>query len=119
MKADWHPALALVDLQTQVGDLIDFKFVQLYHILTGRSQKKTLTTVNKGSQRTIRNEYTIQVDWIGCPEEQTFYVTHLSGWDMILGEPALSVVKAQISASTEPITIQPLNMQQFPLTAWQ
>ena len=38
---------------------------------------------------------------------------------MILGEPALSTVNTQISASKEPVTIQPLNMQQFPLTLWQ
>ena len=38
---------------------------------------------------------------------------------MILAEPALSAVNAQISASKEPITIQPLNMQRLPLTMWQ
>ena len=38
---------------------------------------------------------------------------------MIFVEPALSAVNAQISASKEPDTIQPPNMQQFALTMWQ
>ena len=38
---------------------------------------------------------------------------------MILVEPALSAANAQISASKEPVTIQPPNMQWFPLTVWQ
>ena len=42
VKANRHPALALVDLQTQVGDLIDCKFVHLYCIPTRQSEKKTL-----------------------------------------------------------------------------
>ena len=38
---------------------------------------------------------------------------------MILGEPAFSAANAQISASKEPVTIQPPNIQRFPLTVWQ
>ena len=119
MKADRHLTLALVDLQTQVGDLIDSRFVHLYCVPTRPSEKKTLTTAIKGSQATIDKECTIQLDWIGYLEERTFYVTHLSEWDMILVGPALSAVKTQISPSKEPVTIQPLNMQRFPLTMWQ
>ena len=37
---------------------------------------------------------------------------------MILGEPALSIVNAQISASKEPVTMQPPNILRFPLTVW-
>ena len=119
VKADEHLPLALVDLQTQEGDLIDSKFVHLYRIPTRPRDKKTLTTTIKGSQETIDKEYTIQLDWIGYLEERTFYVAHLSGWDMIFGEPALSAINAQISTSKEPVTIQPSNIQRFPLTVWQ
>ena len=49
VKADGHPVLALVDLQTQEGDLIDFKFVHFYCMPTSWSEKKTLTTAIKGS----------------------------------------------------------------------
>ena len=38
---------------------------------------------------------------------------------MILRETALSAGKAQLSASKEPVSIQPPNMQLFPLTLWQ
>ena len=48
VKAYRHPALALVDLQAQEGDLINSKFVHLYCILTGPSEKKLLTIVIKG-----------------------------------------------------------------------
>ena len=44
LKGDRHPALALVDLQTYEGDLIDSKCVHLYRIPTRLSKKKTLTT---------------------------------------------------------------------------
>ena len=60
VKANRQPALALVDLQTKAGDLINSKFVHLYRILTRPSEKKTATTGIKGSQRTIDKECTIQ-----------------------------------------------------------
>ena len=106
-KADGHLALVLVDLQTQGGDLIDSKFVHLYRIPTRPSDKKTLTIAIKGSQGTIDKECAIQLDWIGYLEERTFNVAHLSGWDMILEEPAVSAMNTQISGSKEPVTIQP------------
>ena len=62
MKADEHPALALVDLQTQGGDLINSKFIDFNCIPTSPSEKKALTTVIKESQGTIDKEYTIQLD---------------------------------------------------------
>ena len=67
----------------------------------------------------IDKECTIQLDWIGYLEARTLCVAHLSGWDIILGEPAVSAAKAQISNSEEPITIQPSDIQQFPLIIWQ
>ena len=78
MKADWHTALALVDLQTQEGDLIDSKFVHFYLIPTRLSEKKTLTAAIKVLQRTIDNECTIQCDWIGYLEERTLYIVQVS-----------------------------------------
>ena len=48
-KADRHPTCALVDLQTQGGDLINSKFINLYCIPPRLSEKKTLTTAIKGS----------------------------------------------------------------------
>ena len=59
VKADAYRTLALVDLQTQEGDLIDFKFVHPYCIPTRPSSKKILTTTIKGLQRMIDKECTI------------------------------------------------------------
>lgn len=47
MKADGHPTLALVNLQTQGRDPIDSKCVHLYGMLTRLSERKTLTTAMK------------------------------------------------------------------------
>ena len=69
VKADGHSALALADLYTQRGDLIDSKFVHFYCILTGLSEKKTLTTATKGLQETIDKTCTIQLDLVGYLEE--------------------------------------------------
>ena len=77
VKGDGHTALTLVDLQTQRGDLIDSKFVDLYRIPTRPTEKKTLTTAFKVSEATIDKECTIQLDWIGYLEEVAFYVGHL------------------------------------------
>ena len=59
IKADGHPALAIVDFQTQGGDLIDSKCVHLYRMPTRPYEKKSLTTTIKGSQGTIDKECTI------------------------------------------------------------
>ena len=66
VKADEHLTLAQVDLETQKGDLIDSKFVDLYHMLTRPSEKKTLASAIKGSQGMIdkRMYYPIRLDWI-------------------------------------------------------
>ena len=84
MIVDGHSALVLVDLQTQVGDVIDSKFVHLYCILTRLSERKTLTIAIKGSQGRIDKECTIQFTWIGYLEDRTFYTVHFFGWDTIL-----------------------------------
>ena len=51
-----YPILALADLQTQGEDLINSKFVHLHWIPTRPSEKKTLSTIIKGSQETIDKE---------------------------------------------------------------
>ena len=47
-----------------------------------------------------------------------FYVAHISGWDMIVGIPALQDVRATSSAGTAPVTIQPTGMHMFSLRMW-
>ena len=115
-KGDRDPALVLGDLQTQEGDLIDSKFIYVNRIPTRLSEKKILTTTIKESQWTINKKCNFQLGWIGYLEECTFYVVQLTKWNIVLGALALSAANAQISASKQPVTIQPPNMEQFPLT---
>jgi len=50
VKVNGHPALALVDLQTTGGDLINAQFVHLYSLPTYGIDKKSLNTAIKGSK---------------------------------------------------------------------
>ena len=97
---------------------MESKFVQLYHVLTRLSEKNILTTRITKSQETIDKECTIHLDWIGYLQECTSYLAHLSQWDIILGEPDPSTINTQISAFKKPVSIQPSNMQGWPLTVW-
>ena len=62
VRADRYPVLAPVDVQTQVEDLIDSKFVHLYCIPTRPSEKRTLTIMIKGLEGRISKECTIQLE---------------------------------------------------------
>jgi len=53
VKVNGHPALALVDLQTTGGDLINARFVHLYGLPTYAIDKKSLNTAIKGSKGVI------------------------------------------------------------------
>ena len=48
-----------------------------------------------------------------------FNVAYLSGWDMILEQPALQDVRATITAGTAPVTVPPPSMDGFSLRMWQ
>jgi len=48
VKVNGHPTLALVDLQTTGGDLINAQFVHLYGLPTYGIDKKSLNTAIKG-----------------------------------------------------------------------
>ena len=119
VKADGHRTRVLVDLQTQGGDLIVYKFVHLYRIATRLSDKKILSTGIKGSQARIDTECAILLDRIEYLEECTLCIAQLSEWDTIFAEPALSALNRQLSGSREPVTKQQPNMQRFPLTVWR
>ena len=115
VKLHSHPALTLIDLQTIGGDLISAQFVYLYKLPVDTIEPKTLATAIKGSQGTVDKTCEVELNWGGYEETRKFYVGHLSGWDMILGKPALQDVRATISAGTAPVIIQPPGMDRFPL----
>jgi len=119
VKVDSHPALALVDLQTTGGDLINAQSVHLYGLPTYGIEKKSLNTAIKGSKGVIEKACDVQMDYEGYTETRTLYVAHLAGWDMILGKPALTALNALIPAGPKPVTIQPEGMACFALKQWR
>jgi len=98
VKVNGQPALALVDLQTTGGDLINAQFLHLYGLPTYGIDKKSLNTVIKGSKGVIENACDVQMDYRRYTETRTLYVAHLTGWDMILGKLALTALNTLIPA---------------------
>jgi len=119
VKVNGHPAVALVDLQTTSGDLINAQFVHLYGLPTYGIDKKSLNTAIKGSKGVIEKACDVQMDYGGYTETRTLYVAHLAGWDMILGKPALTALNTLIPAGPKPVTIQPDGMACFALKEWR
>jgi len=108
-----------VDLQTTGGDLINVQFVHLYGLPNYGIDKKSLNTAIKGSKSVIEKACDVQMDYGGYTETRTLYVAHLTGWDMILGNPALTALNALIPAGPKAITIQSEGMAWFTLKEWR
>jgi len=119
VKVNGHPALALVDLQTTGGDLINAQFVHLYGLPTYGIDKKSFYTMIKGSSGVIERACDVQMDYGGYTEARTLYVAHLAGWYMILSKPALTPLNALIPAGPKPVTIQPVGMARFAPKEWR
>jgi len=119
VNVNGHPAVALVDLQTTGGDLINAQLVHLYGLPTYGIDKKSLNTAIKGLKRVIEKACDVQLDYGGYTETRTLYVAHLAAWDMILGKPALTALNALILAGPKPVSIQPEGMARFALKEWR
>jgi len=119
VKSNGYHALALVDLQTTGGDLINAQFVHLYGLPTNGIDKNSHNTAIKGSKGMIEKACDVQMDYGGYKETRTLYVAHLAGWDMILGKPALTALNALIPAGPKPVTIQPEGLAHFALKEWR
>ena len=114
-----HPALALIDVPTIAGDLINAQFVFLYNLPGFKIEPKTLATTLQGSKASIEKTCKVELNW-GCYEvPRMFYVAYSSAWDMIIVKPALQVVRGPISAGTAPVTIEPTGMDEFSLRMWK
>jgi len=119
VKVKDHPALALVDLQTTGGDLINAQFVHLYGLSTHGIDKKSLNPMIKGSKSVIEKACDVQMDYGGYTETRTLYVGHLAVWDMILANPAFTALNVLIPAGPKPVTIQSKGMVPFTLKEWK
>jgi len=119
VKVNRHPALALVDLQTTGGDLINTQLVHLYGLPTDGIDKKSLNTAVKGTKSVIEKTCYVQMDYGGYTETRTQYLAYLTGWDMMLGKPVLTALNAFIPEGPKPVTIQPEGMACFALKEWK
>ena len=115
VKVNCHQALSLIDPQTIGVDLISAQFVYLYKLPIVKMEPMTVATTIKGSKGTIDKTCEVERNCRGYEETRMVYVAHLSGWDMILGNPALQYVRPTISAGTTTITIQPHGIDRFSL----
>ena len=108
VKVNGHPAMAIVDQQTQGGDLISAQYCQTYEIPTKPlGTPVTISGATKGSRSTINDHYIVEIDYGGHKEKRQFYVANLAQWDMILGEPALRKLRATIDVNDDITIIRP------------
>ena len=61
----------------------------LYELTVVKIALKTLTTASKESTGTVDNTCEGDLNSGGYGETRMFYVVHISGWDIILTNPAL------------------------------
>jgi len=124
-------AKALIDPCTMHSNLISNQFCDMYTIPTEKTDQKILGTAIKGTKSYINTKATVEVDLQGHKETITFYVANLNEWNAILGNPALTTLRAlidiaenQVSIYTrgkEPIALQMLDKYtiEYPSTAAQ
>jgi len=131
VQINGNNAQVLIDLCTMHGNLISNQFCDIYKIPTEQTDQKILGTAIKGSKSYINAKATVEVDIQGHKETITFYVANLNEWNAILGNPALTTLRAvmditenQVSIypkGKEPIELQMLDKQamEYPSTAAQ
>jgi len=81
--------------------------------------KKSINTAIKESKSVIEKACDVQMDYGGYTETRTLYVVHLTGWNMILGKPALTALNTLIPAGPKPVTIQPEGMARVAFKQWR
>jgi len=131
MQINGKNAQVLIDPCTMHGNLISNQLCDMYQIPTEKTDQKILGTAIKGSKSYISAKATVEVDIQGHKETITFYVANLNEWNVILGNPALTRLRAVMhiaenqvsiySKEKEPITVQMLDKQtmEYPSTAAQ
>jgi len=124
-------AQVLIDPCIMHGNLISNQFCDMYKIPTEKTDQKILGTAIKGSKSYINAKATVEVDLPGHKETIIFYVANLNEWNAILGNPALTTLRAVMNIAEnqvsiypkgkEPIELQMLDKQamEYPSTAAQ
>jgi len=118
-KVNEHSAKTLVHQQTAGADLISSTFGTLYMILLHKMNLPvTLQMTMKGLRGSHTHYVIVQLDWLGYLKEQTMLVAALKDWDVILGSPALSDMKALINIGSITVSIQPPEQSCVTLQQW-
>jgi len=131
VQINGNNAQILIDPCTMHGNLISNQFCDMYKIPTEPTEQKILGTAIKGSKSYINAKATVEVHVQGHKENITFYVANLNEWNAILGNPALTTLRAVMniaenqvsiySRGKEPLELQMLDKQtmEYPSTAAQ
>ena len=108
IKCNNAEALTLLDPCTMNGDLISDTYCAIYKTpFQAIKGGLPLTTTIKGSRSTIIHKATVNIDIQGYKIQRTLYVCHLQDCDIILGEPALSALKAIKEIADNKVSIKP------------
>ena len=116
IKVNEYTAKALVDQQTASVDLISSTVCRLHKIpLHEMNSPVMLQMTMKGSRGFLSHYIIVQLDWLRYLEERTMLGAALKDWDVILGSPTLTDIKAVINMGIMTVSIQPPKQARFTL----
>jgi len=87
------------------GNLISNQFCDMYNIPTEKTDQKILGTAIKGSTSHINTKAIVEVDLKDHKEIITFYVANVNEWNAILGNPALTTLRAVMDIAENQVSI--------------
>jgi len=102
VKINGYPALALMDLQNNYGDLISIPFLHLHSLGTYVIDRKSLNTVIKKPKCVRKIACDIQMDYREYMEKRILYVAYHAGGEKIIGNIALRVISKESSLPLVP-----------------
>ena len=107
IRINGHKVHALIDPCTINGELISANFCFLHKIPTKDMDAKPLETAIKGSRSTMTKKTTVELNRQGNKISRTFYVSNLSDWHAILGQPVLSTLNVIVDVKNNKVSMQP------------
>jgi len=87
-------AQALIDLSTMHRNLISNQFCDMCKIPIEKTDQKILGAAIKASKSYINAKAIVEVDLQDHKKTITFYVANLNEWNVMLGNPALTTLRA-------------------------
>ena len=113
VKVNNITAKALVDQQTTGASLISSTYASTHNLPTIPFHDGVdVNLALQGSKGRSTHYVTVNLDIGGHIEPVTFCVAALADWDIILGEPLLRILKANIDVAKRTMTITPTSSRQ-------